>query len=109
MVSMPITPLAKQSYRQKVEPDLLSISKEIDSKRHMWKNVLYWIWARPGWFRKLQNMKLRGSYYMPGTFLKPVPSILSSLSTAPSSFASDSSKNSSSPSFLYDIAYSPVC
>jgi len=41
IVSIPITPLARQSYKQKVDPDLLSISNEIDSSLHMWKNVLY--------------------------------------------------------------------
>ena len=61
IVSMPMTPLARQSYRQKVEPVLDSISNEIDSKRHIWKNVLYCIYANPEWFKKWQNMKPRGS------------------------------------------------
>jgi len=73
IVSIPSTPLARQSKRQKVEPERLSISKEIDSRRHMWKNVLYWMLARPGWCKKLQNIKLRGSYYMPGCLKKFSP------------------------------------
>ena len=41
IVSMPSTPLARQSNKQKVDPERLSMSNEIDSRRHMWKNVLY--------------------------------------------------------------------
>ena len=61
IVNMPITPLARQSYRQKVDPDLLSISNEIDSSLHIWKNVLYYMLASPEWFKKLQNIKPLGS------------------------------------------------
>ena len=66
IVNIPSTPLARQSKRQNVEPERLSISKLMDSRRHMWKNVLYWMLASPAWCRKLQNMNVRGSYYMPG-------------------------------------------
>jgi len=61
MVNMPMTAEGRVSYRQKVEPDLFSISKEIDSSLHMWNSVLYWILPKPGWWRKLQNIKPRGS------------------------------------------------
>lgn len=47
IVSIPMTPEPRESYRQKVEPVLLSMSKEIYSRRHIWKNVLYWICAKP--------------------------------------------------------------
>jgi hypothetical protein len=49
IVSIAITPLYRQSLRTKVEPLRFSISKEMLSRRHMWKKVLYWIAARPGW------------------------------------------------------------
>ncbi len=48
MVSMAMTPDWRQSDSTKVEPCRFSMSKEIDSKRHMWKKVLYYIAARPG-------------------------------------------------------------
>ena len=48
MVSMAITPDWRQSESTKVDPYRFSISKEMDSNRHMWKKVLYWIEARPG-------------------------------------------------------------
>ena len=41
IVSMPMTPELRLSYRQKVDPLRLSISNWIDSRRHMWKKVLY--------------------------------------------------------------------
>ena len=61
MVSMPITPDWRESKRQKVEPERFSMSKLMDSRRHMWKKVLYWIVDRPGWCKKLQYMKVLGS------------------------------------------------
>ena len=41
MVSMAITPDCRQSESTKVDPYRFSISKEMDSNRHMWKKVLY--------------------------------------------------------------------
>lgn len=58
---MPMTPDYRESKRQNVEPERFSISKEMDSRRHMWKKVLYWIVERPGWCKKLQYMKFLGS------------------------------------------------
>lgn len=48
IVNIPMTAEGRVSYRQKVEPDLFSMSKEIDSSLHMWNNVLYWILPKPG-------------------------------------------------------------
>ena len=47
-------PLCKESHRMKVAPCRFSRSNETDSTLHMWKKVLYWIVASPGWFRYLQ-------------------------------------------------------
>jgi hypothetical protein len=40
------------------------MSKETYSSLHMWKKVLYWMVERPGWCRKLQNMKVLGSFFL---------------------------------------------
>ena len=47
IVSIPITPDDRESNKQNVDPDRLSISNDIDSNRHMWKKVLYCMVARP--------------------------------------------------------------
>jgi hypothetical protein len=62
MQSSPTTALCKESYILKVVPCLFSISNEIYSSLHIWKNVLYYKVERPGWWRKLQNMNVLGSF-----------------------------------------------
>ena len=62
-MSMPITPLDRESNRQKVEPERDSISKEMPSNLHIWKKVLYWILVKPGWCRKSAYMNPLGSWY----------------------------------------------
>lgn len=61
MVIIAMTPDYKQSCNINAVPFLDSRSNEIDCKRHMWKNDLYWILDRPGWCRYLQYIKLRAS------------------------------------------------
>ena len=57
MVIMANTPDWRQSWSMKAVPLRDSKSKEIDWRRHMWKNALYWILDTPGWCRYLQYMK----------------------------------------------------
>jgi len=89
-----MTPDCRESKRQNVDPALFSISNDIDSNRHMWKKVLYWIVERPGWWRKEQYMKFLGS-------VETLEDMLLSMSSPVLS-------PRSSLSFMTSILYSPV-
>lgn len=51
----------RQSCNMKVLPCRCSRSNETLRMRHIWKNVLYWIFETPGWCRYLVYMKHLGT------------------------------------------------
>ena len=61
MVISAMRPDYRQSWSMNVVPILRSRSNETDLRRHMWKNVLYWMRLSPSCLKCFTYMKLRCS------------------------------------------------